>query len=116
MFISLQQHTEEAKDATIKKDDVAFYENTYLTLNRKCHISSNNVFCPIYCYVNIEIPGDYDQCSDDDGDPVMQDTKGMSMQEVELMTMRTSDENSPRQEEDPLQVKYIQPISTRCKI
>ncbi|XP_028172214.1 uncharacterized protein LOC114361411 [Ostrinia furnacalis] len=78
---------QQGNEKSMKNDDVAFYENTYLTLNR-----------------------DYDQCSDDDGDPILQDTKCMSMQEVELMAMPTSDENSPRIEE-PVQHKSIEELA-----
>lgn len=71
-------------------------ENIFLTCFVLCRVS-------IYRYI---IVGDYDQCSDDDGDPVLQDTKGMSMQEVVLMADNTSDENSPRADE-PVQVISI---------
>lgn len=51
--------------------------------------------------------GDYEQCSDDDGDPVLQDPKGMTLQEVELMTACTSEDNLTSIHE-PVQVKFIQ--------
>ncbi|XP_052739807.1 uncharacterized protein LOC112043597 [Bicyclus anynana] len=50
-------------------NEVAFYENVYLTLNR-----------------------DYEPCSDEE-EPVLQDPKTVPMQEVELLTANTSSEN-----------------------
>ncbi|XP_049870770.1 uncharacterized protein LOC126370091 isoform X2 [Pectinophora gossypiella] len=64
-LISLQLNEEEK----LEKSNVARFENAYLSLNR-----------------------DYDQCSDD-GDPILQDPKGLLMQDVELLTASTSDEN-----------------------
>ncbi|KAM3967132.1 uncharacterized protein ACR2FA_011985 [Aphomia sociella] len=55
-------------DGNDEKNDTLFYENAYLSLNR-----------------------DYEQCSEEDGDPVLQDVKGLSLQEVELMTAHTSE-------------------------
>lgn len=37
--------------------------------------------------------GDYDQCSDEDGFPVLQDPKEMILQEIELLTANTSHDN-----------------------
>ncbi|XP_053606058.1 uncharacterized protein LOC128672739 isoform X2 [Plodia interpunctella] len=51
------------------KNDTALYESTYLTLNR-----------------------DYDQNSEEEG-PVLLDPKGLTMQEVELITAHTSDDD-----------------------
>ncbi|KAJ8719025.1 hypothetical protein PYW07_016581 [Mythimna separata] len=50
--------------------DVTRYENAYLTLNR-----------------------DYDQNSEDEVEQILEDPKGMTLQEVELMTAHTSDED-----------------------
>ncbi|KAI8420882.1 hypothetical protein MSG28_008067 [Choristoneura fumiferana] len=65
------QHYEELEEIKIENSEL--YENAYLTMNR-----------------------DYDQCSDEDGYPILQDPKGMIMQEIELLTADTSvDTNTP---------------------
>ncbi|XP_035440819.1 uncharacterized protein LOC118269680 [Spodoptera frugiperda] len=54
----------------VESNDVARYENAFLSLNR-----------------------DYEQNSEDEVDPILEDPKGMTLQEVELMTADTSEEN-----------------------
>ncbi|XP_063540423.1 uncharacterized protein LOC134749425 [Cydia strobilella] len=54
-------------DLDNKNENSELYENTYLTLNR-----------------------DYDQCSDEEEFPILEDPKGMLMQEIELLTANTS--------------------------
>ncbi|XP_063389741.1 uncharacterized protein LOC134675420 [Cydia fagiglandana] len=54
-------------DLENKNENSELYENTYLTLNR-----------------------DYDQCSDEEEFPILQDPKGMLMQEIALLTANTS--------------------------
>ncbi|XP_060802234.1 uncharacterized protein LOC106137631 [Amyelois transitella] len=53
----------------MKKQETVLYEDAYLTLNR-----------------------DYEQCSEEE-DPVLLDPKGLAMQEVELLTAQTSEED-----------------------
>ncbi|XP_047521004.1 uncharacterized protein LOC125060248 isoform X2 [Pieris napi] len=62
-------------DATINKRDFARYEKAFLTLNR-----------------------DFEQYSDDDEEPVLQDPKGLNLQEIELMTRDSSKDTSPVKE------------------
>ncbi|CAF4829770.1 unnamed protein product [Pieris macdunnoughi] len=62
-------------DATINKQDFARYEKAFLTLNR-----------------------DFEQYSDDDEEPVLQDPKGLNLQEIELMTRDSSKDTSPVKE------------------
>ncbi|XP_061704701.1 uncharacterized protein LOC133516034 isoform X1 [Cydia pomonella] len=54
-------------DLDNKNENSELYENTYLTLNR-----------------------DYDQCSDEEEYPILEDPKGMLMQEIALLTANTS--------------------------
>nr|XP_049693311.1 uncharacterized protein LOC110379945 [Helicoverpa armigera] len=82
--VQIRELTDEIPEKLVESNDVARYENAYLTLNREYY----------YC--------DYDQNSEDEVDPILEDPKGMTLQEVELMTANTSDENlSNRQEEEP---------------
>ncbi|CAG4945333.1 unnamed protein product [Colias eurytheme] len=60
---------------TTNKHDIASYENAYLTLNR-----------------------DYEQYSDDE-EPVLQDPKGLSMHEIELMAAGSAGDNCPQEKE-----------------
>ncbi|KAJ0177806.1 hypothetical protein K1T71_006679 [Dendrolimus kikuchii] len=53
-----------------RKENVELYENTFLTLNR-----------------------DYEQGFEDDSEPFLQEPKGLSFHEIELMTANTSEEN-----------------------
>ncbi|XP_022826128.1 uncharacterized protein LOC111356110 isoform X1 [Spodoptera litura] len=63
----------------VETNDVARYENAFLSLNR-----------------------DYEQNSEDEVDPILEDPKGMTLQEVELMTADTSEENlSTNRDEEP---------------
>ncbi|CAH3982228.1 uncharacterized protein LOC123714084 [Pieris brassicae] len=62
-------------DATINKQDFARYEKAFLSLNR-----------------------DFEQYSDDDEEPVLQDPKGLNLQEIELMTRDSSKDISPVKE------------------
>ncbi|KAJ2947493.1 hypothetical protein O0L34_g17279 [Tuta absoluta] len=79
---NLDDSIETISDQEAKKEaklESARYENAYLTLNR-----------------------DYEQCSDDEGDPVLQDPK-TPMQEVELFAASTEEEDtnsSYREKED----------------
>lgn len=53
----------------------------YSKLNLTFHFEKYKIICE---------SGDYEQCSDDDGDPILQDPKGMSMHEIALLTANTS--------------------------
>ncbi|CAH2267412.1 uncharacterized protein LOC120627043 [Pararge aegeria] len=67
---TIHEELAEIDNETKKYDDeVAFYENAYLTLNR-----------------------DYEHYSEDD-EPILQDPKTLPMQEVELLAANTSSEN-----------------------
>ncbi|KAJ8724430.1 hypothetical protein PYW08_015904 [Mythimna loreyi] len=68
--VKIRELDDEIPEKLVESMDVARYENAYLTLNR-----------------------DYDQNSDDEIDQILEDPKGMTLQEVELMTAHTSDEN-----------------------
>ncbi|XP_045488411.1 uncharacterized protein LOC111001638 isoform X2 [Pieris rapae] len=62
-------------NATINKQDFARYEKAFLSLNR-----------------------DFEQYSDEDEEPVLQDPKGLNLQEIELMTRDSSKDISPEKE------------------
>ncbi|XP_031762810.2 uncharacterized protein LOC113519025 isoform X2 [Galleria mellonella] len=68
--LELNEDVEKTNVQCIKEDgkNTLSFENAYLTLNR-----------------------DYEQCSEEDGDPVLQDPKALTLQEVELMTVHTSE-------------------------
>ncbi|XP_059053612.1 uncharacterized protein LOC131847917 isoform X1 [Achroia grisella] len=83
----LKETTEKsALEATVDDENknASLYENAYLTLNR-----------------------DYEQYSEEDGDPVLQDPKALTLQEVELITAHTSEEDLFPDE------KFIQKLKDR---
>lgn len=104
-----------------EKEDVARYENAYLTLNRKYK------FIYRYNWVirekrkqTYEIKynkgtytiGDYEQeqVSDDEADALIQDPKAMPMQDVELANNTLDSVDTLSIQEEPAQVK----LSERC--
>ncbi|XP_026732139.1 uncharacterized protein LOC113496937 [Trichoplusia ni] len=78
--VHIRELCNEIPEKLTESNDVARYENAYLSLNR-----------------------DYEQCSEDEVEPILEDPKGMTLQEVELLTANTSsNENlSTHQEPEP---------------
>ncbi|KAG6441327.1 hypothetical protein O3G_MSEX001754 [Manduca sexta] len=80
-----------------KGDEVALYENTYLTLNR-----------------------DYEQYSDD-GEPILQDPKELTLQEIELMTANTSENDlahsleEKEKPEEPITIPAISGVQSASR-
>ncbi|CAH2981796.1 unnamed protein product [Chilo suppressalis] len=76
----------ENSEKDLNKSDVARYENAFLTLNR-----------------------DYDQYSEEDGEPVLQDPKGLIMQDIELEVTQAPDDNNTETHE----IKEIEELKTK---
>lgn len=51
--------------------------------------------------------GDYEQCSEDDGNVILDDPKGMTLQEIELLTTNTSEENLATHDETEPEAKCV---------
>ncbi|XP_063635002.1 uncharacterized protein LOC134805669 [Cydia splendana] len=75
-------------DLDNKNENSELYENTYLTLNR-----------------------DYDQCSDEEEFPILEDPKEMLMQEIALLTANTSIDTgrSYDEPEEDIHIDYKKP-------
>ncbi|XP_075975913.1 uncharacterized protein LOC142976436 [Anticarsia gemmatalis] len=80
--VQIIEISDENIEECMKRNDVTRFENAYLTLNR-----------------------DYEQCSEDDGNVILDDPKGMTLQEVELLTANTSDDELSAHDETELHVK-----------